>query len=69
MTKRGRPKTPDAGVKKEVLQIRLLEPEKRAFEDAAKLAGLSLSSWCRERLRAQSRKELQAADKKIAFLS
>lgn len=68
MTKRGRPKNPeDVIIKKQVLQIRLLGPEKRAFEDASKLAGLSLSSWCRERLRAQARKELRAEGKGVPF--
>ena len=66
---RGRPKNTEIPVKKEILQIRLLEEEKRAFEEAAKLAGLSLSSWARERLRARARRELQVVDKKIPFIS
>ena len=65
---RGRPKSPEAAVKTRVLQIRLLEQEKHAFDEAAQLAGLSLSSWARERLRARARKELQAAGKKISFI-
>jgi hypothetical protein len=36
--------------KPEVLQIRLTDPEKRGFETSAKIAGISLSSWARERL-------------------
>lgn len=68
MKKRGRPKNPENSVKKKVLQIRLLEQEKWAFDEAAELAGIQLASWARERLRACARKELQAADKKIPFL-
>ncbi len=68
MKKRGRPKNPENAVKKRVLQIRLLEQEKQAFDEAAEIAGLSLSSWVRERLREQSRKELQEAKRKIPFL-
>ena len=42
--------------------------EKRAFRDAADVAGLDLSAWVRERLRASARKELQGVGKKAAFL-
>jgi predicted HicB family RNase H-like nuclease len=69
MKKRGRPKNPEQLVKKRVLQIRLLEQEKQAFEEAAKLSGISLSSWARERLRTKARRELQVAGKKIPFFS
>lgn len=69
MKKRGRPKNPKQSVKKHVLQIRLLEQEKRAFDEAARLSGLSLSSWARERLRTRARRELKAAGKKIPFIS
>jgi transposase-like protein len=67
MAKRGRPRKSQDFVKKRVLQIRLLQQEKQGFEEAAKFAGLSLSSWARERLRAVARKELESASKKISF--
>lgn len=65
MKKRGRPKNPENVVKKRILQIRLLEQEKQAFDEAAELAGLSLSSWARERLRAHAREELKAVGKSV----
>jgi len=68
MKRRGRPKKPRNIVKKRVIQVRLLKKEKETFEDAANLAGLSLSSWIRERLRNTARKELDEAGKKIKFL-
>jgi hypothetical protein len=46
----------------------LTDLEKRAFVDAADLAGLSLSSWVRERLRRAARAELNEAGKPVAFL-
>ncbi len=63
MAKRGRPKNPDSKVKRRVLQIRLLEAEKQMFSDAAKISGLSLSPWARERLKKAARDELRKAKK------
>jgi len=68
MAKRGRPKNPDNLAKRRVLQIRLLEAEKHAFSDAARISGLSLSSWARERLRKAARDELRKAKKDDDFL-
>ena len=68
MAKRGRPKKSQDSVKKRVLQVRLLQEEKDAFEDAARLSGLPCASWVRERLRTVAREELEAAGKKIKFL-
>jgi hypothetical protein len=66
---RGRPpKAPDR-VKADYLDIRLGAPEKQAFRDAADLAGLDLSAWVRERLRAMARKELEAANLPVEFLT
>ena len=48
--------------------IRLSNEEKRGFEDAAKLGGISLSSWARERLRRAAIRELQDANRLVAFL-
>ena len=50
-------------VKRRAFQMRLTEAEKSAFEDAAKIAGISASSWARERLRACAIAELKSADK------
>jgi len=69
MKKRGRPQKPDNLVKKRVLQVRLLKVEKDTFEEAAKLAGLPCASWMRTRLRETAKKELEAANKKVKFLS
>lgn len=69
MRKRGRPQKTGNSVKKRVSQIRITEEEKDTFDEAAKLAGLSRSSWIRERLRDAARIELEAAGKKVKFLS
>jgi uncharacterized protein (DUF1778 family) len=50
------------------IQIRLAQPEKEAFEKAAQLSGLSLSSWVRERLRRAAIIELREAGLAIPFL-
>lgn len=67
--RRGRPPKTDERRKAEYLDIRLEAAEKIAFRDAAELAGLDLSAWVRERLRAAARKELDAVDRPVAFLS
>jgi uncharacterized protein (DUF1778 family) len=69
MNKRGRPKNPENSVKKRILQVRIKQEEKDTFEDASHLAGLSCSSWMRERLRDAARKELESAGQKVKFLS
>jgi hypothetical protein len=55
-------------MKKAHLQLRLGEPEKLGFKQAAKLAGLPLSGWSRSRLRAAASQELKQAGKKVSFL-
>jgi hypothetical protein len=67
--KRPIPRKPADEKKAAVTQIRLLAVEKAGFEEAADLAGLSLSSWMRERLRNAARKELQEHGQAPAFLS
>lgn len=52
----------------EIIQIRLSEAEKQGFQAAAKLAGVSLSSWVRERLRRAAVRELEEAGRPIPFL-
>jgi hypothetical protein len=66
---RGRPKKDPSRAKGEYLDIRLEAAEKQAFRDAAGLAGLDLSAWVRERLRAIARKELEGAGLAVAFLN
>jgi predicted HicB family RNase H-like nuclease len=66
--RRGRPPVPPAKTKADYLEVRLEEAEKRAFAEAADLAGLSLSAWVRERLRTNARKELHQAGRAVAFL-
>jgi uncharacterized protein (DUF1778 family) len=66
--KRGRPsKAPDE-LRNEDLLVKLKADEKEAFKDAADLAGVSLSTWVRERLRQVAIRELQSASQPIAFL-
>lgn len=54
--------------KAQVLQIRLSEFEKQGFQEAANLAGISLSSWVRERLRLAAIRDLESAGQKIPFV-
>ena len=54
--------------KAQVLQIRLTNREKQGFQAAAKLAGIPLSSWVRERLRLAAIRELENAGQKIPFV-
>ena len=43
--------------------------EKEAFEQAAELAGLSLTVWIRQRCRTAATAELQAAGQPVPFLA
>jgi uncharacterized protein (DUF1778 family) len=52
----------------ERVELRLEPPEKETFQQAARLAGLSLSSWIRERLRGVARTELEGAGRRVPFL-
>lgn len=54
--------------KTSVLQLRLTKDEKAAFTSAAENAGLSLSSWARERLRQVAIRELEGAGSDVPFL-
>jgi hypothetical protein len=54
--------------KSDIIKIRLEPEEKQAFEEAAGLAGISLSAWMRERLRKSARIELEDAGQQIPFL-
>jgi uncharacterized protein (DUF1778 family) len=55
-------------MKSDTLQIRLQPKEKETFEIAAKLSGIGLSSWVRERLRRSAIRELEEANRQIPFL-
>ena len=67
--KRGRPPADPKTAKTVHLDMRIGVDEKHAFKEAADLAGLALSAWIRERLRTAARKELEDADRPVAFLS
>lgn len=51
-----------------VIRTRIDEDEKRAFEEVANLAGISLSAWMRERLRRAAIRELEEASRPIPFI-
>lgn len=66
MAKPGRPKK--ANPLDEYMEVRLSEAEKEAFKEAAELAGLALATWVRVRLRQVAARELEKADRTVAFL-
>ena len=66
--KRGRPLKEQDQLKNENMLIRVESDEKEAFKTAADLAGISLSSWVRERLRRVAVSELKEAARPVAFL-
>jgi len=51
-----------------LILIRIESSEKDGFEQAASLAGISLSSWVRERLRIAAVKELESAGRRVPFI-
>lgn len=68
-TRRNNRKTGSGKRREELLQVRVADSEKAAFEEAASLSGLALSAWVRERLRLVASKELEAAERPVPFLS
>ena len=66
--KRGAPPKPVANSKTELIQLRVGEAEKAAFQRAAELDGKKLSEWIRDRLRRDSRKELEERSEEVPFL-
>lgn len=54
--------------KENLLKVRIQVEEKESFQNAADLAGVSLSAWARERLRKVALLELKEAGQSIAFL-
>lgn len=67
--RRGRPPKGSADTKSASLLLRLEPREKRGFGDAADLAGVPLTVWMRERLRRIAKRELEGANREVAFLS
>ena len=65
---RGRPRKGSAQTKSESGLLRMEKCEKQGFTAAAELAGAPLAVWMRERLRANAKKELEAAGREVAFL-
>jgi uncharacterized protein (DUF1778 family) len=66
--KGGRPPKNPNELRNEDLLVKLQADEKKAFKEAAALAGVPLSSWVRERLRRVAIRELEEAARPIAFL-
>lgn len=67
----GNTKHADGGPRKnrdDRLELRLGDEEKRAFREAADLAGVPLSAWVRERLRRAAREELEGFGRTVPFL-
>lgn len=64
--KPGRPRT--ANRRTEYLELRLTENEKRAFQEAAHISGISMSTWVRERLRRAVIRELEEAGRPATYL-
>ena len=55
-------------MKTELVKMRLTTAEKAGFQTAADLAGVSLSSWMRERLRITAIRELEGAGRSVPFV-
>jgi len=68
-TRHSRRKNGSGTRREELLQVRVADTEKEAFEEAASLSGLALSAWVRERLRLIAVKELESAGRAVAFLA
>ncbi len=66
--KRGAPRKTAERSKRALVQIRLSDAEKKAFELAAEQDGKKLSEWIRDRLRRLSREELQSNGHEVPFL-
>jgi predicted HicB family RNase H-like nuclease len=69
LTMNRKPGRPPAKVKRDSdLELRVSADEKEAFELAAAMAGISLSSWVRERLRLAAIRELESAGRRVPFV-
>ena len=58
----------EVDMKTETVRLRVSRDEKRAFQDAADLAGIPLSSWIRERLRLAAIRELEGMGQQVPFI-
>jgi hypothetical protein len=50
------------------LLVRLSENEKKGIEQAAKLSGIAMSAWARQKLRLSAIKELREAEMPVPYL-
>jgi hypothetical protein len=64
----GRPPKSVEDSKTQYLQVRVTSSEKEGFDQAANLAGVPLSTWVRERLRAIARQELKEFGEVVPFI-
>jgi uncharacterized protein (DUF1778 family) len=55
-------------LKADILQIRLTPAEKAGITQAAAVAGISISSWVRERLRLAAIRDLESAGLRVPFV-
>ena len=55
-------------MKTALTQLRMSNEEKQAFQEAARLSGISLSAWVRERLRLAAIRELESAGLAVPFV-
>lgn len=69
MSVQWRKETGQDGMKTGRLELRMTPAEKQAFQEAADLAGLTLSAWARVRLRRCAKSELQAEGRRVPFLA
>lgn len=54
-------------MKSELAQLRMTPDEKRAFHEAAKIAGVSFSTWARQALRRAAIREFNDAGRRLDF--
>lgn len=66
--KTGRPRKSAENRQSLALPIRVRPSEKDSFQQCADLAGISLSSWVRERLRLAAIRELESAGRPVPFV-
>lgn len=50
------------------MQVRMSKSEIETFKNAARLSGITVSSWVRDRLRKAARQELQSSGQRVAFI-
>lgn len=66
---RGRPRKGSAQTKSESVLLRMEKREKEGFAEAARIAGVPLAVWMRERLRRAASRELEATGREVPFLA